>query len=103
MMLHERLLRPGRHWVLVSVAMYVIACVLPAMPPFNAENPIRGYVCLISVNGPFSLRLRTPLLVGEPELLCRGDRITVPMASHRSRVRHRGRAARDELRNDRVL
>ena len=48
----ERLLRPGRHRVLVSVAMYVIACVLPAVPPFNAENPIRGYVCLISVNGP---------------------------------------------------
>lgn len=50
MTLCERLLRPGRHWVLVSVAMYVLACVLPAIPPFNAENPIRGYVCLISVN-----------------------------------------------------
>ena len=52
MTLHERLLRPGRHWVLVSVAMYVFACVLPAVGPINAENPIRGYVCLISVNDP---------------------------------------------------
>ena len=53
MTLCERLLRPGRHWVLVSVAMYVLACVLPAIPPFyQTDNPIRGYVCLIAVNDP---------------------------------------------------
>ena len=52
MTLRERLLRPGRHWVLVSVAMYVLACVLPAVGSVDAENPIRGYVCLISVNDP---------------------------------------------------
>ena len=49
----DRLLRPGRHWVLVSVAMYAIACVLPAMPPvFDGDNPIRGYVCLITLSDP---------------------------------------------------
>ncbi len=45
--LRERLLRPGRHWVLVSVAMYALACVLPAMPPIFDDHPIPGYVCLV--------------------------------------------------------
>lgn len=44
--LRGRLLQPGRHWVLVSVAMYALACVLPAMPPIFGDDPIPGYVCL---------------------------------------------------------
>ena len=44
--LSNRLLRPGRHWVLVSVAMYALACVLPAHPPIMGGDPIPGYVCL---------------------------------------------------------
>ena len=44
--LRDRLLRPGRDWVLVSVAMYALACVLPALPPIMGGDPIRGYVCL---------------------------------------------------------
>ena len=48
----ERLLRPGRHWVLVSMAMYVLACVLPAVATPTAAGSIRGYVCLIAVNDP---------------------------------------------------
>ncbi len=42
--LRDRLLRPGRHWVLVSVAMYALACMLPATMIFHATIP--GYVCL---------------------------------------------------------
>ena len=66
MTLRERLLRPGRHWVLVSVAMYVLACVLPAVGPINAENPIRGFVCLISVNGPFVYGYQLPYWWANP-------------------------------------
>ena len=47
--MRDRLLRPGRHWVLVSVAMYALACALPAMPPIFGENPIPGLACLISM------------------------------------------------------
>ena len=50
--LRERLLQPGRHWVLVSVAMYALACALPVLGPIGGDNPIRGYVCLIAVNDP---------------------------------------------------
>lgn len=42
--LRDRLLRPGRHWVLVSVAMYALACVLPAATIFGGSIP--GYVLL---------------------------------------------------------
>ncbi|MBC8116652.1 MAG: hypothetical protein H7062_19840 [Candidatus Saccharimonas sp.] len=47
--LRGRLLRPGRHWVFVSVAMYALACVLPAMPPIFSDDPIPGWVCLTSM------------------------------------------------------
>ncbi len=45
--LRDRLLQPGRHWVFVSVAMYALACVLPAMTIFH--DPIPGWVCLTSM------------------------------------------------------
>lgn len=47
--LRDRLLRPGRHWVLVSVVMYAIACVLPAMPPIFRNDPFIGLDCLTSM------------------------------------------------------
>ena len=50
--LRDRLFQPGRHWVLVSVAMYALACALPVLGPIGGDNPIRGYVCLIAVNDP---------------------------------------------------
>ncbi|MEK6258615.1 MAG: hypothetical protein AABP62_08340 [Planctomycetota bacterium] len=43
----DRLLRPGRDWVLVSVAMYLLACVLPAINIGSAR--ISGFECLISM------------------------------------------------------
>ena len=49
--LRDGWLRPGRHWVLVSVAMYALACALPAVRGIG-EFPLRGYVCLIAVNDP---------------------------------------------------
>jgi hypothetical protein len=49
--LRDRMLRPGRHWIFVSVAMYALACMLPAVGGLG-DNPIRGYVCLIAVNDP---------------------------------------------------
>ena len=42
--LRVRLLRPGRHWVLVSIAMYALACVLPAI---GRASPAPGWLCLI--------------------------------------------------------
>lgn len=50
--LQIRLLTPGRHWVLVSVALYIIACALPALGPINSDRMIRGYVCLIAIRDP---------------------------------------------------
>lgn len=44
--LRDRLFRPGRQWVVVSVALYVLACVLPAMPPIFDDHPIPGWACL---------------------------------------------------------
>jgi hypothetical protein len=41
--------RPGSHWVLISVCLYVAACFLPAMPPIFGTDPILGWVCLTSL------------------------------------------------------
>jgi hypothetical protein len=47
--LQERLAHPGVHWVWVSIAMYVLSCCLPAMPPIFSGDPIYGFQCLISL------------------------------------------------------
>ena len=44
--MRERLLRPGRDWVFVSLAMYAVACVLPALPPIMGDKPIPGWLCV---------------------------------------------------------
>ncbi len=57
MTLRERLLRPGRHWVLVSVAMYVLACILPAVEGPSRGDSTHGYRILgmLSWNDPMWL------------------------------------------------
>lgn len=42
----DRLLRPGRHWVFASVAIYALACLLPAVPPIFGDNPLPGWFCV---------------------------------------------------------
>jgi hypothetical protein len=50
---HDRLARPGRHWVWLSMVMYALACYLPAIPaPLGGPESIRGYVLLITLNDP---------------------------------------------------
>lgn len=44
----ELLKSPGKHWVLVSIGLYIAACLLPAMPAFMGEQPIPGWACLSS-------------------------------------------------------
>lgn len=39
-------LRPGPWWGWLSIVLYVIACFLPAMPPFFGTEPIYGWECL---------------------------------------------------------
>lgn len=43
-----RLMSPGVHWVRLSMALYVIACFLPAMPPLFSGGKIYGWQCLTS-------------------------------------------------------
>jgi hypothetical protein len=45
----ERLIQPGAHWVWLSIAMYVVACFLPAMPPIFGTSKIYGWQCVTSL------------------------------------------------------
>lgn len=38
---------PGPHWVVASVLMYFIACLLPAIKGFESSN-LQGWLCLIA-------------------------------------------------------
>lgn len=42
------LIMPGHHWIWISMILYVLACMLPAMPPIFGNNKITGFSCLIS-------------------------------------------------------
>lgn len=42
----RQLLQPGVHWTWVSVVLYLVACLLPAMHPIFGDSPIQGWVCV---------------------------------------------------------
>lgn len=46
---YRRCAGPGSHWVWLSAALYVTACVLPAMPPIFGDHKIIGWSCLASL------------------------------------------------------
>jgi hypothetical protein len=43
------LIEPGCHWSWLSIVLYGIACLLPAIPPIFSDLPIRGWVCVASL------------------------------------------------------
>lgn len=45
----RRWLSPGPQWGWLSIALYVVACFLPAMPPIWGNEPIYGWACLASL------------------------------------------------------
>lgn len=45
---YRRCAGPGGHWVWLSVALYVAACFLPAMPAIFSDHKIIGLSCLAS-------------------------------------------------------
>ena len=46
---YRLVLKPGAHWVWLSIVMYILACLLPAMPPIMGSEPIYGWACLASL------------------------------------------------------
>ncbi len=46
---YRRCAGPGVHWVWLSVALYLAACFLPAMPPIFGDHKIIGLSCLASL------------------------------------------------------
>lgn len=77
--LRDRLLRPGRHWVLVSVAIYALACMLPAIVIFGGA--ISGWACLSSMMyGHLSWWANPTYFVAVIASLLNGSRIAVIFA-----------------------
>jgi len=46
---YHRFVAPGVHWVYLSMALYVTACFLPAMPPIFGTDKVSGWGCLASL------------------------------------------------------